>query len=130
MARVSVLMVVDVEGALSSGDLQNNIYLVDTHKYVGSGGEGQANLVTMLNAGDIVEWSVAPVQPDGEVTIASFSGQAVDQNIITPRQDPTTGAWSSRFNTSAGSGSQFSYAPTLQFEGNKTLTYDPYLKVK
>jgi hypothetical protein len=129
MATVDVLMVVDVEGALSSQNLTNNIYLVDTNKYIGSGNEGQAELQTKLSAGDIVQWSVAPVQPDGQVTIASFSGGAVQQNIIKPQPDPTTGAFSSKFNTSAASGTSFQYTSTLQFESQQ-LTFDPFLIVK
>ena len=129
MATVSILMVVDVEGALSSGNLGNNIYLIDTNKYVGSGSEGQAELNTRLSPGDIVQWSVAPVQPDGQVTIAGFSGQAVQQNIIKPQVNPTTGAWASKFNTSAKSGTQYQYTSTLQFEGRQ-LTFDPFLTVK
>lgn len=129
MATVSVLMVVDVEGALSSGDLQNNIYLVDTNKYVGSGREGQAELQTKLSSGDILQWTVSPVQPTGEVSIADLSGQAVGANVIKPQQDPATGAWESKFNTSGGPGTSYQYTATLQFEG-KQLTFDPFLIVE
>jgi hypothetical protein len=123
-------MVVDVEGALSSGDLTSNIYLVDTNKYVGSGNEGQAELMTKLSNGDIIQWTVAPVQPDGQVSIASFSGTAVTQKIINPQQDPTTGAFASKFNSGpAPSGTSYQYTATLQFE-SKQLTFDPFLIVK
>ena len=46
MKKVEILMVVDAAAALASRDLQSNIYLVDTNKYVGSGNEGQAELKT------------------------------------------------------------------------------------
>lgn len=44
MKKVEILMVVDAAAALASRDLQSNIYLIDTNKYMGSGNEGQAEL--------------------------------------------------------------------------------------
>ncbi|NQV26837.1 MAG: hypothetical protein HQ518_21005, partial [Rhodopirellula sp.] len=51
MATVNVLVAVDVEGALSSGSLGANTYMVDTNKYMGSGAEGTDELKTSLNIG-------------------------------------------------------------------------------
>lgn len=130
MSKVSVLLVVDVEGALSSNNLQDNIYLIDSNKYIGSSGEGGSNLATTLNAGSKIVWSVVPVQPDGQVSIAGFSGQAISENVINPKpEDDDNESWVAHFNTNARQGTEFQYTATLQFEG-KQLTFDPYLKVK
>lgn len=81
MSTVDVLMMVDVEGALASGNLSENIYLVDTNGYLGSYNEGQDELSTKLHNGDTVVWSVAPIDPGTNATIASFSGTAVSDQI-------------------------------------------------
>jgi hypothetical protein len=134
MATVDVLMVVDVEGALAGnngqGDLQDNIYLVDTNKYMGSGAEGQAELVTSLNNSDTIVWSVAPVAPDTNVTISSFGGIAIANGNIKPVAQGAS--WTAQFTPgpNVGAGVQFQYTATLQFDGQRTLTFDPFLSLK
>ncbi len=131
MAKVDVLMMVDVEGALSSGNLSSNIYLVDTNKYLGSYREGQTELVTKLNTGDTVVWSVASIDPGSDVTIKSFSGTAVNDQYIAPVQDPlSAGVWESKFQPPGGSvGKSYQYNATLKFDDMKELTFDPFLVV-
>ncbi|MEO1088239.1 MAG: hypothetical protein AAFY88_28750, partial [Acidobacteriota bacterium] len=87
MTEIDILMMVDVEGALSSGNLGANIYLVDTTGYLGIGREGIAELVTVAANGDVLKWTVAPVQPSAVVSIHSFEGAAVPTHI-NPVQDP------------------------------------------
>ena len=131
MATVNVLMMVDVEGALSSGNLNANIYLVDTNKYLGSGSEGQTELVTKLNTGDTIVWSVAPIDPGLDVSIASFSGVAINDKYISPVQDPLSPAvWESLFQPPGGSaGQSYQYNATLEMNNTKQMTFDPYLVV-
>lgn len=131
MATVNVLMMVDVEGALASNNLSANIYLVDTNKYLGSGSEGQDELVTKLNTGDTIVWSVAPVAPGTNATIQSFSGQAVDAQYIAPVQDPlSAGVWEAKFQPPGGSvGQSYQYNATLLFNDTTALTFDPFLVV-
>ena len=128
MSTVDVLMIVDVDGALSSGDLENNIYLVDTNKHCGSGSEGQSELNTVLKPGDTIRWAVVPLQPEGDVKIDGFSGTAVTNHIITPKQDPSGETWSAQFKT-FDSGT-FQYTATLRFNDAKDLTFDPFLTTK
>lgn len=128
MAQVNVLLVVDVEGALSSGDLQSNIYLVDSNKYVGSGGEGSSELTTKLYNTDTIVWSVAPVQPGAPVEIAGFSGAAISDHVISPTQATDAdgnGYWQSRIGLVTGT---YQYTATLQFE-TRQLTFDPFLNI-
>lgn len=130
MATVNVLIVVDVEGALASGNLSSNVYLVDTNKYMGSYNEGQTELVTVLAVGDMVIWSVAPIDPGTSVAIQSFSGAAIGQQV-TPVFMPLTGSWGSKFSAvPPTSGTQFQYSVNLQFEGGAILTFDPFLQTK
>ena len=131
MTTVNVLMMVDVEGAESSGNLSENIYLVDTNKYLGSGSEGQTELVTRLDTGDTIVWSVASIDPGADVTIESFSGTAVSDRYITPVQDPlSAGVWEAKFQPPGGSaGQSYQYNATLKFNGTKEMTFDPFLVV-
>jgi len=131
MATVNILMMVDAEGALSSGNLSANIYLVDTNKYLGSGNEGETELITKLNNGDTIVWSVASINPGSNVTIQSFSGVAIADKYINPVQDPlSAGVWESKFQPPGGSAGQtYQYNATLLFNNKKALAFDPYLTV-
>lgn len=129
MAEIDILMAVDVEGALSSGNLGANIFMVDTTGYAGAGNEGTDELITIASNGDTIKWTVAPIQPSGVVSIQGFSGQAVPTNI-NPVPDPLSPqAWEAEFKTTASTGTQYQYTCTLEFEHGKTLTFDPFLKV-
>jgi hypothetical protein len=131
MPTVNILMMVDVEGALSSGNLGANIYLVDTNKYLGTSSEGQDELITTLNIGDTIVWSVASIDPGDDVTIASFEGTAVTDKYINPVQNPlSAGVWESKFQPPGGSqGKSYQYNATLTFDGQKSLIFDPFLVV-
>lgn len=131
MATVNVLIAVDVEGALTSGELEKNLVMVDTNKYAGSGFEGTSELMTTLCGGDIIVWSVRSIAPGTPVAISGFAGQAVSTQIIQPVQDPlSTQAFETRFQPpgSAGSGTTYQYTVSLSFE-NKVMTYDPFLVI-
>ncbi len=131
MKEINVLMVVDVVGALSSGNLTENIYLVDTNKYFGSGSEGQAELVTSCNDGQIIIWNVTPINPGNDVQITGFGGQIITENICNPRKSELPGGsviWSGRVETQ-GKTAKYQYNCTLSFDG-KNMTFDPFLNVK
>lgn len=127
---VSVLVIVDAMGALSTQNLGANVYMVDTNKYLGSGAEGQAELVTTLPAGARVYWSIVPVDPFTNVTIFNFTGQAITQGQIAPVSTPD-GSWTSLFQPQqAASGTQFQYSMGVQFNAGPVLVFDPFLQVK
>ena len=130
-SEINVLIIVDVEGALASGDLGANVYLVDTNKFFGSGSEGQQELVTSCLDGQIIIWSVAPVNPGDDAEITGFTGQMVNSKICTPKQSTlVTGqaVWSGRVE-SQGVAAQYQYSCVLSFDG-KNMTFDPFLNVK
>lgn len=133
MDEVSVLIVVDVEGAMSSGPtggLGNNVYMVDTNKFFGSGNEGQAELITACQDGQVINWSVAPVAPDTQITITGFTGVAVNTRIITPQavNAPAGTYWSARVEAQGATGNQ-QYSITMDAEGTK-MGFDPFLNIQ
>lgn len=127
MNTIAVLIVVDVVGALSSGPtggLQNNVYLVDTNKYVGSGAEGQAELKTACQDGQTILWSVAPVAADTNIQIESFTGQMVTDGVCVPKalgNDSWEGLVEAR-----GTTGQQQYSVVLSADGQK-MSFDPFL---
>ncbi len=132
MKQINVLIVVDVEGALASGDLGANVYLVDTNKHFSSGSEGQQELITACTDGQVVIWSVTPVDPGTDATIVAFSGQMIAQNVCVPVKSTEPGGggviWSGRVETQ-GVAAAYQYSCVLSFDGNQ-MTFDPYLNVK
>ncbi|WP_122412940.1 alpha-pore-forming tripartite toxin MakABE regulator [Pseudomonas viridiflava] len=129
--QVNVLVVVDVEGALASGDLGSNVYLVDTNKFFGSYGEGQEELVTSCKDGQIVTWSVTPINSGDDAEITGFNGQIINQKICQPQPiTPVPGvqAWSGRVESQGATGS-YQYTCTLSFDGRE-MSFDPFLQVK
>lgn len=126
---VYVLVVVDVDGALTKG-LQQNVYLVDTNKHLGSGNEGQAELVTQVPAGSRIVWSLAPVNPGSDIDIGGFTGQAITSNVIAPVAAPD-GSFTTLFQPqNAPSGTQFQYSMNILVNGDTPLSFDPFLVVK
>lgn len=132
MATVNVLVAVDVEGALASGDLGGNAYMVDTNKYAGSGPEGTSNLQTHLAIGDIIVWSVVSVDPGNNVEFKGFLGKPVNEKLIDPVPMPLSPAsFESKFQPPGGtaSGTKFQYTISLSFEG-KVMNFAPFLFTK
>lgn len=131
MAEVNILMMVDVEAALSSNSLENNIAMVDTTQYLGSNFEGTSELMTALNIGDLVVWSVTSIAPGMTVAIHGFSGQAVRDQYIQPASNPLgEGAFISHFQPpgDSGKGTTLQYTVSLSFQ-NIVMTFDPFLVV-
>lgn len=133
MNVVSVLVVVDVEGALSTGPtggLQNNVYMVDTNKFFGSGDEGGVELSTVCQDGQQINWGVATVDPNTQIAITGFTGGAITSKIINPQQvnTPEVTYWSALVEAQGNTGSQ-QYSITMNAEGT-SMTFDPYLNIQ
>jgi len=128
MQNLSVLIVIDVDGALASGSVADNAYLVDTNGYLGSWQEGTDALHTICQDGQTITWSVAPVSPDGNVTIAGFSGNMVDTGVCRPALDPGSQppAWSGRVEAQ-GQFAAFTYAVDLSLEGTQ-MSFNAFIK--
>lgn len=130
MKNVDVLIVVDTLGALSSGDLGANVYLIDTNKYVGSGNEGQKELRTACKDGQIIKWRVSPVSPDNNAEINEFKGQIITENICNPVKQGIEGDvyWEGRVETH-GKSATYQYTVQLTIDG-RAMNFDPFLVVK
>lgn len=127
MNTLGVLLVVDTDGALASGSLASNCYMVDTNGYVGSWGEGTSDLHTVCEDGQALVWSVAPVSAAGEVTITGFSGPMVDDMVCAPTASPFEGGvWAGTVETH-GSFASYGYTATLSLDGTQ-MAVDCYVK--
>ncbi len=132
MANVDILIAVDVAGALSANTLSGYLYMVDTNKFLGSYQQGSNELVTKLNDGDHIVWRVIGIDPATSLTIKSFSGTAISGgNIMSlfnnPSYNPAGCVWEANFHAPS-SQNKVQYSMTLQFQGGKTLDFDPYLQ--
>lgn len=128
MNTIDVLIVVDVEGALA-GSLQDNVYLVDTNKYMGSGNEGQVELRTTCKDGQLIAWNVAGVSPSSDVEIVQFTGQMITDKTCVPVlvTTPDGQYWEGRVEVQGETGDQ-QYSVVLSMDGRQA-TFDPYLVV-
>ncbi|WP_257264414.1 hypothetical protein [Endozoicomonas sp. ONNA2] len=130
MKTIQVLIVVDASAALASNDLQSNVYLVDTNKYMGSGNEGQAELKTACHDGQLICWRVVPISQDNEVSISSFTGQMINDSVCVPKRQGIEGDiyWEARVEARGTTGIQ-QYSTVLVIDG-KSMTFDPYLDIR
>ena len=128
MKAIEVLIVVDTLGALA-GSLQDNVYLVDTNKYMGSGNEGQVELKTACKDGQIIKWRVEAISPDNDVNITQFTGQIINQKVCVPQKQGLAGDvyWEGRVETQGSTGN-YQYSVVLSIDG-RSATFDPYLVV-
>lgn len=129
MKTLDVLIIVDALGAVSSGDLSGNVYLVDTNKYLGSWNEGQCELHSKCYDGQIIKWRVESISPDEDVNIVKFTGAMIDQKVCTPAKEGIEGDvyWEGRVQARGVTGS-YQYSCVLSIDG-KQMTFDPFLEV-
>jgi hypothetical protein len=130
MKAIDILIAVDTASALASGNLSNNVYLIDTNKYIGSWNEGQAELHTVCQDAQIVSWRVEPIDTQNEVAISQFTGQMIDGKICVPVKQGIPGAeqWEGRIETQGATG-RYQYSVVLVIDG-KSMTFDPFLDVQ
>ena len=137
MATVDILIVVDVLGANTSGQggLANNVWMLDTGKYLGTQEAGK-ELKTILNAGDEVTWTVTAIDPGTNVAFATTtapftSNQGIVPSIINPKQNPVmTQQYLARFSPPGGTpaNTTYQYSVVLSMNG-QNQTFDPFLKL-
>jgi len=129
MRTIDILIVIDCVGAIASGDLQGNAYIVDTNGYEGSWNEGSSQLVSVCQDGQELSWGVASVNPGNEVKIIDFSGQMVSSSICNPQKQGIFGAetWKGQVQSKGGIG-QYNYTVTLSMEGT-SMSFDAFIKV-
>jgi len=126
-STLCVLIVVDTVGALASGGLKNNCYMVDNNHYLGSWREGSEELHTVCQDGQAIVWDVASVSPDTPIAITGFSGRMVDEGICAPKRLPD-GSWEGRVE-SRGVFAAFPYAVTLSINQKTEMKATCFIKV-
>lgn len=128
MGTIDALIVVDTEGALSSGSAVDNSFLVDNNGYLGSWNEGTPTLNTVVQDGQVVNWSVTPVSATGQVSITGFSGQMISTSVCKPApQVGNSDVWSGRVE-SHGQFASFAYTIALSI-GGRSMTLNSSIKV-
>lgn len=137
MATINVLVVVDVLGANTPGQggLANNVWMLDTGKYSGTKEAGN-ELITTLNSGDIITWTVQAIDPGTNVEFASntraFTGAAVTPPaVINPKQNPVMPSqYEALFSPPAGTsvGTTYQYSIVLSMDG-QNQSFDPFLRL-
>ncbi|OFX22891.1 MAG: hypothetical protein A2041_13080 [Bacteroidetes bacterium GWA2_31_9b] len=131
MKNVDVLIIVDTLGAVSSGNLSGNVYLIDTNKYLGSWNEGQCELHSKCYDGQILKWRVVSVTPENDVNLVQFTGGMIDNKVCLPLKQGIEGDvfWEGRVEAQAMGGTgTFQYSCVLSIDG-KSMTFDPFLEV-
>lgn len=128
---VDILIVVDSDGALTSGSLENNVYLVDTAKYLGSWKQGQCELETCCYDLQTINWRVVPINAITQVEISSFTGQMILQGVCVPVKIVGVGDneyWEGVVQNRGQEG-RYQYSCVLSFQG-KLMTFDPFINVR
>lgn len=128
LKSIDVLIVVDVAGALASNNLSNNVYLVDTNKYIGSWNQGQCELVTVCKDSQVIKWRVVSIDPGNNVEITGFTGQIITEKICVPeKQGKYDVFWEGMVQTRTVR--RYQYSVVLSMNGKK-MEFDPYLDVR
>ena len=128
MNIVNILIVVDTLSAASTGNLKDNVYLIDTEKYLGSWNEGQCDLHTLTEDGQIIKWTVTSITPENSVEIAEFSGSMINLKTCIPKKQGIEGDifWEGIVEASPG---RYSYTLALNIQG-EIMTFSPYIEVQ
>ena len=128
MNIVNILIVVDTLSAASTGNLKDNVYLIDTEKYLGSWNEGLCDLHTLTEDGQLIKWSVTSITPENSVEIAEFSGPMINLKTCIPKKQGIEGDifWEGRVEASPG---RYSYTLALNIQG-EIMTFSPYIEVQ
>ena len=128
MNQISVLIVVDTEGAIASHSLKDNVYCVDNEGYLGSWQEGTNSLRTICKDGQQISWSVTSINATDSVSLVKFDGQMLTSHVCKPEKVSALGEvhWVGQVQ-SRGQFASFTYSCTLQFEG-KSMSFSAAIK--
>lgn len=129
LKSIDVLIVVDVAGALASNNLSNNVYLVDTNKYMGSWSQGQCELVTVCQDSQVVKWRVVSIDPGNNVEITGFTGQIISEKVCVPEKQGKYDVYWEGMVQTRGTVRRYQYSVVLSMNGKK-MEFDPYLDVR
>jgi hypothetical protein len=127
--NVEVLIVVDVENALQSDNLGENLYMIDNHRYCGSYNIGTHELTTAIKNGRHINWRVCGITPSDNVEIHHFAGnldQVCKPKFMDDSDDPH---WAGSISAPPGSLGKYWYKMGIQFNKGKILEFDPFIQL-
>lgn len=132
MSQVNILVAVNVSEAISSGNLGEYIWMIDTKDYSGTTNKSEAtnHLHTHVKNGDTIVWTVVPIDPNDEVSILGFwnanSGENTIPDMINPGKYPQFDGtvWGGRVNKT---GTNAKYSMNLLLGGTHHMTFDPFI---
>lgn len=131
MKKIKVLIVVDADGALASNNLVDNVYIIDTNKFLGSWNEGQCDLHTVCQDQQNISWAVVGLSEDDDVSITGFSGAMVTEKVCIPQKVGMSSdiSWEGRIETQ-GSRGRYAYTVSLSIDGSTPMSFSPYIDVE
>jgi hypothetical protein len=138
MATINIMIAVDVVTAVATANNGTNpktitrgLYMIDTTGYLGTAETGN-ELVTPCSPGDVLVWTVYPIDPGTNIAISGIVGQAVsDQTFQRIRPDETasgTPYYTCVINQGSAPGSTHQYSVNFSISG-VAYTYDPFVKI-
>ena len=74
MRTTTILSLVDVIGALSSGSLQDNVYLMDDNRPQGAPRDATGTLATSVRAGDTLMWTDLQMEFETDISLLGVWG--------------------------------------------------------
>jgi hypothetical protein len=80
---IAIMAVVDIVGALATGSMKGNLYLLDTNRANGSTGLGTEELKTEVKKDDQLHWTVLPLECEAYVSIDDI---LIDKELCEPQQ--------------------------------------------
>ena len=136
MTNINIMIPVDVETAqaTASGNIiTSGLYMIDTTGYQGTAEAGN-ELATPCNAGDVLVWTIDPINPSDNIAISGFTGQCVAsngssvfQNLSAEETPAGVNYWTCVVNEGTKTAT-YQYSINIKMSG-KTYTYDPFVKV-
>ncbi len=126
---IQVLAVVDALGASAAASLENNFYFVDSHKYTGAWEQDPCELTTRCRDQDVLQWTLAAIDPDSAVQIESFGGSMTEKGICVPVKQNNTSdnIWRGRIRAGSFTG-PISYSIRIKID-ETPLSVNPSLDV-
>jgi len=89
MTTTTILCLVDVIDALSTGSLQGNLYLMDDNRPKGTSRQATGTLTTRVRAGDVLMWT--DLQMEFETDIRLLGVWGIPPSICVPTPIPLQG---------------------------------------
>lgn len=127
---IDVLVVVDALAAVASGNLENNVYLMDTNKHYASFGKDTTELYTSCIDGQNIIWRIEAIDSDSDVSIKGFSGSMIDKSICVPISIDTDKShfWIGIVEARKNHYDQLDYTMIITI-GGRDMTFNPFLRV-